>query len=233
VQPHFRVAAAAGAALLVAAALRSMGPVPAQGQDAMFLPGSRTYLCYVDGHQPGGDIRPANPACRNAMRVNGTQAFYDWFGVMRPDGQGRTRGFIPDGALCSAGLAKYAGFDAPRDDWPVTHLSEGANTRIEHGNRVAHPGWFSLYVTRDGYRASRPLTWNDMESQPFYSAAAPPGAILPRKTGRHVIYSVWTRENSHETFYGCVDVVFDGGGGEVTGIRSSQANSKPGPGGEG
>jgi chitin-binding protein len=210
-----------------------MGPAPAQGGAAAFQPGSRTYLCYVDAHLPGGEIRPANPACRNALRISGAQAFYDWFGVLRPDGAGRTRGFIPDGALCSAGLAKYAGFDVPRDDWPVTHLGQGTYTRIEHGNRVAHAGWFSLYVTRDGYRPNRPLTWNDMEQRPFYSAAAPPGATLPPKSGRHVIYSVWTRESSQETFYGCADVVFDGGGGEVTGIRSAETRPRPGPGGEG
>ena len=38
------------------------------------------------------------------------------------------------------------------------------------------------------------------------------------KTGRHVVYSVWQRSDSAETFYGCSDVVFDGGNGEVIGI---------------
>ncbi|WP_203910190.1 lytic polysaccharide monooxygenase [Rhizocola hellebori] len=230
-QPHVRVAAAAGAALLVAAALRSMGPGPAQGHVAQSLPGSRPYLCYVDAHQPDGQIQPTNSACRSALEAGGAEAFYDWFGVLRADGQGRTRGFIPDGALCSAGLSKFAGFDAPHSDWPVTHLSQGAN--LQHGNRVAYAGWFSLFVTRDGYQSNRPLTWNDIEPEPFYSAATPPGAVLPHKTGRHIIYSVWTRENSHETFYGCSDVIFDGGGGEVSGIRSVASQPVPGPGGEG
>jgi predicted carbohydrate-binding protein with CBM5 and CBM33 domain len=47
-------------------------------------------------------------------------------------------------------------------------------------------------------------------------------ATLPaNKTGYHIIYSVWARSDSVETFYGCSDVVFDGGNGEVTGIGSS------------
>jgi predicted carbohydrate-binding protein with CBM5 and CBM33 domain len=232
-QPHVRVAAAAGAALLMAAALRSMGPGPAQGHGALSLPGSRPYLCYVDAHLPGGEMQPSNAACHNALQVGGVQAFYDWFGVLRTDGQGRTRGFIPDGALCSAGLDKFAGFDPPRGDWPVTHVGPGANADQQLGNGVAHAGWFSLFITRDGYRANRILTWNDLEPEPFYSAAAPPGAILPRKTGRHIIYSMWTRQNSHETFYGCSDVIFDGGNGEVSGISSVATRQAPGPGGAG
>jgi hypothetical protein len=40
-------------------------------------------------------------------------------------------------------------------------------------------------------------------------------AKLPaNKTGRHIIYSLWVRSDSTENFYGCSDVVFDGGGPE-------------------
>jgi hypothetical protein len=38
-----------------------------------------------------------------------------------------------------------------------------------------------------------------------------------------VIYSVWERSDSEETFYGCSDVSFDGGGGEIVGIGSDGA----------
>jgi len=72
-----------------------------------------------------------------------------------------------------------------------------------------------------------------MDTTPFFSVTDPPSvgnpgsinsyyywnAALPRnKTGYHIIYSVWARSDSSETFYGCSDVVFDGGNGEVTGI---------------
>ncbi|HCT80206.1 MAG TPA: chitin-binding protein [Micromonosporaceae bacterium] len=214
-----------------------LNPVAAQGHGAMLIPGSRTYLCYVDGHVSTGEIKPFNSACQNALNVGGTQPFYDWFGVLRSDGAGRTRGFIPDGALCSGGFPKYAGFDAPRNDWPLTHLTSGASLNWRYSNWAAHPGWFYLYVTKDGYDPNVALTWNDMEELPFFTAdhpamsgPAPNGyyywtANLPaNKTGRHVIYSVWKRSDSQETFYGCSDVVFDGGNGEVTGIRTN-----PGP----
>ena len=73
-----------------------------------------------------------------------------------------------------------------------------------------------------------------MEAQPFLSVDHPPRtaararstpttpgtAQLPaNKSGRHIIYMVWQRSDSSETFYSCSDVVFDGGNGEVTGIN--------------
>src|SRR5256885_15950077 len=75
-----------------------------------------------------------------------------------------------------------------------------------------------------------------METSPFLVAdhpadTGPTGSVdgyyywqgnLPaNKTGRHIIYSVWARSDSSETFYGCSDVVFDGGNGQVTGIGST------------
>ena len=44
------------------------------------------------------------------------------------------------------------------------------------------------------------------------------GNLPSGKSGKHIIYSVWSRSDSQETFYGCSDVTFDGGHGEVTGV---------------
>jgi len=75
-----------------------------------------------------------------------------------------------------------------------------------------------------------------MNTTPFSSSTNPPSvgdpgsvssyyywnATLPTGlTGRHIIYSVWARSDSSETFYGCSDVNFDGGTGQVTGIGNS------------
>jgi predicted carbohydrate-binding protein with CBM5 and CBM33 domain len=226
---------------LVAAVVAALIPATSWAHGAMLTPGSRTYLCYKDGLTSTGEIKPTNAACQNALAVGGTQPFYDWFGVLRSDGAGRTRGFIPDGALCSGGNTKYAGFDAPRNDWPLTHLTSGASFTWTYAAWAAHPGWFYLYVTKDGYDPNQALTWADMEETPFGSADHPPingtapsgyyywTGNLPNKTGRHVIYSVWQRSDSTETFYGCSDVVFDGGNGEVTGICPGCGGGNPSP----
>lgn len=224
---------------LVAAIVAALIPGTSFAHGAMLTPGSRTYLCYKDGLISTGEIQPTNAACQNALAVGGTQPFYDWFGVLRSDGAGRTRGFVPDGALCSGGFTKFAGFDAPRNDWPLTHLTSGASFNWTYAAWAAHPGWFYMYVTKDGFNPNQALTWADMEETPFLSVDHPPlngsapngnyywGGNLPNKSGRHIIYSVWKRSDSNETFYGCSDVVFDGGNGEVTGIRNSNPNPSP------
>lgn len=216
---------------LVAPLLATAGPADAHG--AATLPGSRTYLCRIDGTSSGGDIEPKNSACAAAVQLGGKQPLWDWFGVLRGDGAGRTRGFIPDGQLCSGGEPKYAGYDLPRADWPHTRLTGGAAITFRYNAWAAHPGEFRMYITRDGYDPTAPLRWDDLEAEPFstYAQTQPNGndaqngspdyqwpATLPNKTGRHIIYSVWERSDSAETFYNCSDVVFDGGGGEVVGV---------------
>ncbi|MBA9001603.1 lytic polysaccharide monooxygenase auxiliary activity family 9 protein [Thermomonospora cellulosilytica] len=217
----------------------------ASAHGAMMVPGSRTYLCWKDGLTPQGNIQPTNPACAAALAQGGTNAFYNWFAVLRSDGAGRMEGFIPDGKLCSADARVYdfSGFDLPRNDWPVTHLTAGATIQMRYNKWAAHPGTFRSYITKDSWSPTRPLTWADLEPVPFDQVTDPPSvggpgsegsyyywnARLPAgKTGRHIIYSVWQRSDSNETFYNCSDVVFDGGNGEVTGIRNG-GTPPPGP----
>ncbi len=246
-----------GVVRLVLVALLTAGSVcavsaQAYAHGAAVSPGSRTYLCYTDGHWTGGDLDPRNAACKAAVALGGKQPLWDWFGVLRSDGAGRTRGFIPDGKLCSAGSPKYAAYDLARADWPVTHLASGAAWTVRYNAWAPHPGVFSLFVTKDGYDPSRPLTWAALEPAAFstWAETAPNGrgeyqwkTTLPaRKSGRHIIYSVWSRTDSKETFYNCSDVVFDGGSGAVTGypgasgvapaapVRSSRPRAEPKPG---
>ena len=208
----------------------------ASAHGAMMAPGSRTYLCWKDGIQGNGAAQPRNPACAAAVAQSGASSLYNWFAVLRSDGAGRTAGFIPDGQLCSGGTGgpyNFSGFNLARADFPVTHLTSGANMRIDYNNWAKHPGTFSLYITKNTWSPTRPLAWSDLESQPFDQVTNPPSiggpgtndgryswnATLPSgKSGRHIIYSVWSRSDSTETFYGCSDVVFDGGNGQVTGI---------------
>ncbi|MFF4234707.1 lytic polysaccharide monooxygenase [Actinomadura geliboluensis] len=237
-----RRALAAGAVLgpaMLAGAL--ITAVPASAHGAMMVPGSRTYLCWKDGLTSTGQIVPHNPACAAAIAQSGTTSLYNWFAVLRSDGAGRTRGFIPDGELCSGGAVVYdfSGYDLARDDWPVTHLTSGADIEFRYNKWAAHPGTFRTYITKDTWSPTRPLSWDDLEDQPFYSATDPPSvgspgsedayyhwnARLPSgKSGRHIIYTVWQRSDSNETFYGCSDVVFDGGNGEVTGVGEGDGN---------
>ncbi|GEC03715.1 chitin-binding protein [Streptomyces spinoverrucosus] len=207
---------------------------PAEAHGTPMKPASRTFLCWQDGLTDTGEIKPVNPACRAAQQVSGTTPFYNWFSVLRSDGAGRTRGFVPDGELCSGGNTNFTGFNLPRDDWPLTHLTSGATVDFSYNAWAAHPGWFYVYITKDGFDPNRTLTWDDMEEQPFLSVDHPPlngspgtveanyswtGKLPDNKSGRHIIYMVWQRSDSQETFYSCSDIVFDGGNGEVTGVK--------------
>ncbi|MDL4814264.1 lytic polysaccharide monooxygenase [Actinomadura opuntiae] len=237
-----RMTLASGTAAVLAATVALAPPAAAHG--AMMVPGSRTYLCWKDGLTPTGEIRPQNPACAAAVAQSGTTSLYNWFAVLRSDGAGRTRGFVPDGKLCSAAATVYdfSGYDLARDDWPVTHLTSGADLDFRFNKWAAHPGTFRTYITKDGWDPTSPLTWDDLEDQPFYSVTDPPSvgspgsesayyywtAKLPSgKSGRHLIYTVWQRSDSNETFYGCSDVVFDGGHGEVTGVGGGTTSPPP------
>lgn len=237
------VLAAAGGALAVTS--------PAAAHGAMMVPGSRTYLCWKDAIQGNGAANPQNPACAAAVAQSGQSSIYNWFAVLRSDGGGRTTGFIPDGQLCSGGSGgpyNFSGFNLARNDFPVTHLTAGRQIRIDYNNWAHHPGTFSLYITKDSWSPTRALAWSDLEATPFSQVTNPPSvggpgtndgryywnATLPSgKSGRHIVYSVWSRSDSQETFYGCSDVVFDGGNGEVTGIGGSGGNpTTPPPGNE-
>ncbi|WP_406456146.1 lytic polysaccharide monooxygenase [Streptomyces sp. NBC_00876] len=219
----------------------------AEAHGTPMKPASRTFLCWQDGLTDTGEIKPVNPACRAAAQQSGTTPFYNWFSVLRSDGAGRTRGFVPDGELCSGGNPNFTGFNTPSGDWPLTHLTSGATVDFTYNAWAAHPGSFYVYITKDGYDPTQPLTWDDMEESPFLTVDHPPlngtpgtveanyawsGALPSGKDGRNIIYMVWQRSDSQETFYSCSDVVFDGGNGEVTGVKdgSTTTPTEPPPG---
>lgn len=223
----------AAATLLVAVVALTARSEPAAAHGAAMVPGSRTFLCWKDGLTPSGEIQPNNPACSAAVAQSGANSLYNWFSVLRSDADGRTVGFIPDGQLCSGGNPGFLGYDLARTDWPLTHLTAGRTMEFRYSNWAHHPGTFSFYITKDSWSPTRPLAWSDLEEQPFLTVTNPPqrgavgtndghyyftGTLPADKSGRHLIYSRWVRSDSPENFFGCSDVTFDGGNGEVTGV---------------
>lgn len=185
----------------------------AMGHGALESPLSRVYGCYLS--------RNASAACKAAVALGGEQAVYDWNGVNIGDVAGRHRERIPDGRLCSAGREQHKGFDLARADWPATTLRPDANgnaTFVFFGTAPHATAYFRFYVTRDGYDPTRPLAWADLEPTPFCeprwvleNGRFRMTCAVPRKTGRHLIYTIWQRSDSPEAFYSCSDVDFGGG----------------------
>lgn len=187
--------------------------IPVHG--SLEIPMSRGYHCYREGPQ-----RPTSSACLEALAVAGPQQFYDWNEVNLLNVDGRHRESIPDGELCSAGREKYRGLDLAREDWPAQILTPDADGTFEFVYRATAPHStlrFSFYITRDGYDPKHPLRWSDLEEEPFCTISDPVLNIqryhlrcpLPEgKSGRHLIYNIWERDDSPEAFYACSDVVF-------------------------
>ncbi|MFC8174566.1 lytic polysaccharide monooxygenase [Streptomyces sp. NPDC057325] len=196
-------------------ALSGLSAAPASAHGSMTDPVSRVSACYAEGPES-----PKSAACKAAVAASGTQAFYDWNAVNIANAAGQHRQLIPDGKLCSAGNDKYRGLDLARADWPASRLSSGSHT-FHYKGTAPHRGSFELYVTKDGYDPSKPLTWSDLEAKPFLTVTDPGmqngdyvfRGTVPKKSGRHLIYSIWQRSDSPEAFYTCSDVVFGQDGG--------------------
>ncbi|MFI5639165.1 lytic polysaccharide monooxygenase [Streptomyces goshikiensis] len=230
-----RIAAVGLAPLAVAA----YAAVPAVAHGSMTDPVSRVAACYAEGPES-----PKSAACKEAVKASGAQAFYDWNAVNIANAAGKHKALIPDGKLCSAGNDKYRGLDLARGDWPSSPMKAGEHT-FRYKGTAPHKGSFELYVTKDGYDPSKPLKWSDLEPAPF-AKVTDPGmqngdyvfkGTVPKKSGRHLIYSIWQRSDSPEAFYTCSDVVFgkdngvagSGGGGVVAPSAKPGAKASAAP----
>ncbi|MFI5820071.1 lytic polysaccharide monooxygenase [Streptomyces rishiriensis] len=197
---------------------------PAQAHGAPTDPVSRVYACSPEG---GAAARTA--ACRAAVDANGS-SFAAWDNLRVANVNGRDRQTVPDGQLCSGGLAAYKGLDLARTDWPSTRLAPGGTLRMTYASTIAHTGTFKLYLTNPGYDPSKPLTWSDLPERPFAEVKDPElkngayrfTAKLPAdRTGRQMLYTIWQNSSTPDTYYSCSDVVFS------TSASQSRAEDKP------
>ncbi|MEE1751946.1 lytic polysaccharide monooxygenase auxiliary activity family 9 protein [Streptomyces sp. SP18CS02] len=236
---------AALATLLGGICLTLLGQGSAQAHGVTMTPGSRTYLCWLDAKTSTGALDPTNPACKAALSESGATALYNWFAVLDSNAGGRGPGYVPDGKLCSAGDRSpynFTGYNAARTDWPRTHLTSGKTIQVKHSNWAAHPGSFRVYLSKPGYSPGSALGWSDLEL--IQTVTDPPQSGSPGTDGGHyywnlnlpsgrsgdaVMFIQWVRSDSQENFFSCSDVVFDGGNGEVTGIRGSNGTPAPTP----
>ncbi|GHF28481.1 chitin-binding protein [Streptomyces mashuensis] len=196
-------------------ALVTLAAGPAAAHGSLTDPVSRVSACFAEGPE-----HPRSAACKAMVAAGGTQPLYDWNEVNIGDAAGRHRSIIPDGRLCSAGRDKYRGLDLPRADWPASKLAPGPHT-FRYRATAPHRGTFELYVTKDGYDPKKPLKWSDLEAKPFAKVTNPLlqngsyvfRGTVPKKSGRHLVYSIWQRSDSPEAFYTCSDVDFGGSRG--------------------
>jgi chitin-binding protein len=121
-------------------------------------------------------------------------------------------------------------------NWPTSSMSAGQRTftwNISWGPHYPDTTDFKYWITKPGfqYQVGRALSFSDFEDLPFcsltYDDAQPnanPNVIpnksastfqtrcnVPARSGRHVIYAEWGRNQwTYERFHGCIDVAFGG-----------------------
>ncbi|GAA3116343.1 lytic polysaccharide monooxygenase auxiliary activity family 9 protein [Streptomyces echinatus] len=202
---------------------------PAQAHGAPTDPVSRVYACSPEGGAAG------SAACRAAIAANGAP-FTAWDNLRVAGVGGRDRQMIEDGRLCSGNLPAYRGLDLARRDWPATRLAPGGRLTLAYASTIAHTGTFRLYLTKQGYDPSRPLTWSDLPERPFAEITDPPlrdgayrmSATLPAdRTGRQVLYTIWQNSSTPDTYYSCSDVVFPRHGKAAGVTRSRRPAATP------
>jgi chitin-binding protein len=142
--------------------------------------------------------------------------------------------------VCSFNSETWNGNPTPWDqsiNWPTNSMTAGPKTftwDISWGPHFSDTENFRYWITKPDfqYQIGRPLTFSDFEDAPFcsltYNDATPnanpdvipnPGNAtfqtrcnVPQRTGRHVIYAEWGRNQwTFERFHGCIDAVFQGG----------------------
>ena len=188
------------------------------GHGSMETPISRIYNCFLENPE-----NPKSDACKAVVEQGGTQALYDWNGVNQGNANDMHREIIPDGKLCSAGKELFKGMDLARNDWHTTMIVPNGSGNFEFVFIATAPHstkYYRFYATEDGYNPLNPLKWTDLEESPFctitdvtlengrYKMSCP----FPQgKSGKHIIYSIWQRDDSPEAFYTCMDVEFTGG----------------------
>ena len=208
------------AAVLTAApvAVAGLAMAPASAHGTLGNPISRIAACFEEGPE-----NPQSEACRQLVAENGTQPLYDWNEVNIADAAGRHQEVIPDGELCSAGRDKYSGLDNP-GEWRSTEMPSGGEFTFEYSVTAPHRGAIEYYVTTDDWDPTTPLTWAELEPEPFAVHQDPVAengtysitADLPQKSGQHLVYTIWQRSDSPEAFYTCSDVTFGAGGTPTT-----------------
>jgi endoglucanase len=189
-----------------------LNAVAAFGHGSMADPISRSYEVFLENPET-----PVTAAAKAAIAVAGTQPFYDWMEVRRQVPDYNYPSVIPDGQLPGVGLAKYAGLNLARTDWPATKVVPGQRVCRFYVTTAHDPSFFKAYITKDGYNPLLPLKWSDLVEVPGGETATLNGSNyymtlnLPARKGRHVLYVVWQRVDPvGEVFFSTSDLDFGG-----------------------
>ncbi|TQM83003.1 chitin-binding protein [Saccharothrix saharensis] len=179
-------------------------------------PPSRNYGCWQrwgsDHLNP--NMGQTDPMCAQAWKAD-PNAMWNWNGLYRNNVGGNHQGALPNGQLCSGGLAesgRYRALDTV-GAWNTTtkprQFTLTITDQAKHG-----ADYLRVYITRQGVNtATTPLRWSDLElvtstgrygTTGLYQAQVNAGS----RTGRHVVFTIWQASHMDQAYYLCSDVTF-------------------------
>jgi chitin-binding protein len=224
----------------------------AWGHGLISDPPARNWFC---GASTKPDTAEPGSACAQAFADDFTSG-YSFMSVLTHDVGRAGVTPLPDN-VCGFDSETWQGGATPWDsaiDWPTNPMSAGEQTftwNISWGPHFDDTEEFRYWITKPGFdfQVGQPLSWNDFENEAFcvleYDDSNPnanPDIVpdkgnalfhtscdVPERSGRHVIYGEWGRnEFTYERFHGCVDVSFDGGSGNIPVVADISATPSSG-----
>ncbi len=214
-------------------------------------PASRNWLCGAVTKPDQADRGEGPPVCRDAF-ADTNQTGYQFMSVLT-HARGRAVVTPLPKNVCGFDSETWNGGATPWDkplNWPAVPMRAGRNKftwNISWGPHFDDTEEFRYWITKPGfqYTVGQPLKWSDFEDSAFCvlkyddkNPSASPDIVsnkgtalfdtycnVPARSGRHVIYGEWGRNQfTLERFHGCVDVAFSDGGGGGGGPVAPTAN---------
>ncbi|MBL7481197.1 lytic polysaccharide monooxygenase [Legionella bononiensis] len=140
--------------------------------------------------------------------------------------------------VCGFNNETFKGKASPWDaaiNWPTNKIRTGEQEfvwDVSYGPHFSDTEHFRYWITKPDYqfKENQPLQWSDLETEPFCqftwddeNPTQDKNTIwadktnnkfhmtcqVPERSGRHVIYAEWGRNQStNERFHSCIDVVY-------------------------
>ncbi|TWC10545.1 MULTISPECIES: lytic polysaccharide monooxygenase auxiliary activity family 9 protein [unclassified Pseudomonas] len=198
-------------------------------------PPSRQYYCYSQQDYGNGSGGIKNAACKKSFEDAGDEdwkrarLFNNWNAYSQNLANSQTptkpKDLVPDGKLCSAGLADYDSINDRNDAWHTTDMDikEGRVQLTYIASQMHDPSKFRVFLTDQDH-----LQWDALKESPDVKWEQAPDSknksIVPGRYNldvklpdgyvsgnKAILFVMWERNEdpARETFFSCSDVIMN------------------------
>ena len=215
-QPRSAVRRPVQALVVLLAMVVSLLPTanPAQAHGTIVSPATRAYQCWQTwgSQHTNPAMQQQDPMCYRAFQAN-PDTMWNWMSALREGMAGQFPARIPDGQLCSNGLARNDSLNQI-GAWKTTaNLSRNFNVRLY--DQASHGAdYFRVYVSKQGFNpTTQRLGWGNLDFITQTGRYAPAQNIsfdvsTSGYTGRHILFVIWQASHLDQSYMWCSDVNF-------------------------